>query len=54
MYAFAHAPSDEETITLTSFSSGDKLYAFIRGFYGRKGLPIFFTKQMRAFSPKFH
>ena len=41
MYAYAHAPLDEETITLTSFSSGDKLYAFIRGFYGLKGLPNF-------------
>ena len=28
MYAYAHAPIDEETITLTSFSSGDKLYSF--------------------------
>ena len=42
MYAYAHAPLDEETITLTSFSSGDKLHAFIRGFYGLKGLPNFF------------
>ena len=41
MYAYAHAPLDEETITLTSFHSGDKLYAFIRGFYGLKGLPNF-------------
>ena len=41
MYAYAHAPLDEETITLTSFSSGDKLYAFSRGFYGLKGLPNF-------------
>ena len=49
MYAYAHAPLDEETITLTSFSSGDKLYAFIRGFYGLKGLPNFFTKQMYSF-----
>ena len=42
MYAYADAPSDEETITITSFSSGDKLYTFTRGFYGLKGLPIFF------------
>ena len=34
MNTFSHAPLDEETISLTSFSSGDKLYAFIRGFYG--------------------
>ena len=49
MYAYAHTPLDEETIKLTSFSSGDKLFAFIRGFYGLKGLPNFFTKQMPSF-----
>ena len=49
MYAYAHAPPEEDTIKLTSFSSGDKLLAFIRGFYGLKGLPIFFTKQMSYF-----
>ena len=49
MYAFAHTPLDEETIKLTGFSSGDKLYAFIRGFYGLKGLPNFFTTQMSTF-----
>ena len=49
MYAYAHTPLDEETIKLTRFSSGDKLYAFIRGFYGLKGLPNFFTKQMSTF-----
>ena len=32
MYAYAHAPLDEDTIKLTSFLSGDKLFAFIRGF----------------------
>ena len=42
MYAYAHTPLDEETIKLTGFSSGDELYAFIRGFYGLKGLPNFF------------
>ena len=52
MYAYAHVPLDEETITLTSFSSGDKLYAFIRRFYGLKGLPNFFTKQMYSFFQK--
>ena len=46
MYAYAHTPLDEETIKLTNFSSGDKLFAFIRGFYDLKWLPIFFTKQM--------
>ena len=49
MYAYAHTPLDEDTIKLTSFSSGDKLFAFIRGFYGLKGLPNFFTKQMSTF-----
>ena len=42
-------PFDEETIKLTSFSSGDKLFAFTRDFYGLKGLPNFFTKQMPTF-----
>ena len=49
MYAYAHTPFDEDTIKLTSFSSGDKLFAFIRGFYGLKGLTNFFTKQMSTF-----
>ena len=49
LYAYAHTPLDEETIELTGFSSGDKLYTFIRGLYGLKGLPIFFTKQMSTF-----
>ena len=49
MYAYAHTPLDEETIKLTGFSSGDKLYAFIRGICGLKGLPNFFTKQMSTF-----
>ena len=43
MYTYARTPLDEETIKLTGFSSCDKLYAFIRGFYGLKGLPNFFT-----------
>ena len=49
MYAYAHTPLDEETIKLTSFSSGDIFFAFIRGFHGPKGLPNFFTKQMSTF-----
>ena len=49
MYAYAHTPLDEDTIKLTGFSSGDKLFAFIRGFYGLKGLPNFFTEQMSTF-----
>ena len=49
MYAYGHTPLDEDTIKLTSLSSGDKLFAFIRDFYGLKGLPNFFTKQMSTF-----
>ena len=49
MYAYAHAPLDEETISLTSFCCGDKLYGFIRGFHGLKGLSMFPTKQMYSF-----
>ena len=49
MYAYAHTPLDEETIKLTRFSSGDKHFAFIRGFHCFKGLPNFFTKQMSSF-----
>ena len=49
MYAYAHTSFDEETITFTSFSSGDKLVAFIRSFYALKGFPNFFTKQMSTF-----
>ena len=44
MYAYAHTPLDEDTIKLTRFSSGDKLFAFIRGFYGLEGLPNCFTR----------
>ena len=49
MYAPAHTSLNEDTIKLTSFSSGDKLFAFIRRFYGLKGLPNIFTKQMSTF-----
>ena len=49
MYAYAHTPLDGDSIKLTKFASGDKLFAFIRGFYGLKGLPIFFKKQMSTF-----
>ena len=41
IYAYAHAPLVDETITITSFSSGDKRYDFTRGFYGITGLPNF-------------
>ena len=49
MYAYAHTPLDEETIKLSGFSSGYKLYTLIRGFYGLKGLPNLFTKQISTF-----
>ena len=49
MYEYAHSPLDEKTIKLTGFSSEDELFSFIRGFYGLKGLPKFFTKQMSTF-----
>ena len=49
VYAYAHTPLDEETNKLTGFSSGYKLFTFIRGFYGLKGLPNFFTEQMSTF-----
>ena len=49
MYAYAHTPLDEDTNKLTRFSSGDKLFAFIRGFYGLEGLLNLFTKQMSTF-----
>ena len=49
MYAYAHTPLDKETIKLTGFSSGDKLYTLIRGFYGLKGLRNVFTKQVSTF-----
>ena len=52
MYAYAHARFVKETIRLTIVSSGDKLDAFIKGLYGLKGLPIFFTKQMYTFFQK--
>ena len=49
MYAYAHTPLDEETIKLTGVSFGDKLYSFIRKFFGLKRLPNIFTKQMSTF-----
>ena len=52
MYTYAHVPFDEETIKLTSFSSFDKFFAFIRCFYGFEGLPNVFTKQMSSFIEK--
>ena len=48
-YAYAHVLLDDKTSALTSFSTGDKIYAFIRGFYGLKGLPNFFTKLMYTY-----
>ena len=44
MYAYAHTPSDEETINLIGFSSGDKLYCLYQWFLWIKR--TFFTKKM--------
>ena len=44
MYACAHTPVDEKTIKFRSFSSVDKLFAFIQGIYDLKGFPNFFKK----------
>ena len=52
MYTYAHAPLDEKTISLICFSSRDRLYAFIRDFYGLKGLQKLFTKQKYSFLEK--
>ena len=49
MYEYVHNTLDEETIKHTGFSSGDIFYRFILGFYGLKGLPNFFAKQMSTF-----
>ena len=49
MYAYAHTPLDEEIRKLTSFSSGDKLFEFVRGFYALRGLSNVFTKQISSF-----
>ena len=38
MYAYAHATLDDETIKLPGFSSDDKLFDRIFGFYGLKRL----------------
>ena len=42
-------PLNEELIALTGFSSGEKLYAFIRGFHVLNGLSNFFTKPLYTF-----
>ena len=49
MYAYAHATLDDETIKPTGFSSGDKLFAFIRPFYSFEGLLNFLKQQMFSF-----
>ena len=49
MYAYAITLLDGKTMKLAIFSSGDKHFAFIRGFFGLKGLPNSFTKQMSSF-----
>ena len=54
MYAYAHTLFIEETIELDSFSSGEKQFAFIWGFYGLKRVPKFFIKQLSSFFFKTH
>ena len=49
MYACADATLDEETIKSTGFSSGGRLFAFIRGSYGLKGLCNFSNQQLPTF-----
>ena len=49
MYAYAHTPLDEETIKPTGFTSGNKVYTFIRGLCGLEGLLNFCTKQMSTY-----
>ena len=49
LYPYAHAILDDETIKLTRFPTADQLLAFIRKFYGLKGLPNFFLQQMSLF-----
>ena len=45
-YAYGKATLDNGTNKQTRFSSGDNIFAFIRGFYVLEGLPNFFIKQM--------
>ena len=49
MYTYAHATIDNESFRITRFSFVNKLFAFIRGFYGLKGSLNFFTQQMYLF-----
>ena len=46
MYIYTHATLDHETFKKTGLSSGDKLFAFFRAFYGLKDLSNIFTQQM--------
>ena len=49
MYAYAHISLERRTIKLTSFPSGNKLFAFKRIFDGLKGFSNSFTKEMSSF-----
>ena len=49
MYAYAQAMLDDDTIHLTRFPSGDKLFTFMRRFDVLKRLPTFFAYQMSSF-----
>ena len=48
---YAHV--DEETISLTSFASGDKVYAFLEDSMVLKDSHCLFTKQMFSFFEQF-
>ena len=43
MYAFAHPSSHDENFKQSGFFSGVKGLAFVRGFYGLKGLVKFLS-----------
>ena len=49
IYVYGKATLDNETNKLTRFSSGDNIFAFIRGFYVHEDLPNFFIQQMSLF-----
>ena len=52
-YAYANAPVDGETNWLTDFPFGDKLYTFLKSFYGLKGL-TFFCESKKLLVSKSH
>ena len=49
VYTYARATLDDETIELTGLSSGDKLFAFKRGFFGPEGFSNLLAQNMFLF-----